>query len=98
MNQFEQQQQQLAVLRVMKDATDVTCENCGNYTFQPVMLIKRISALISPTSEELMPQIPVMSCNACGHVNAEFIPHFNVIPATEAPTEPEAARPRISLV
>jgi hypothetical protein len=39
----------------LSKADDVVCERCGNYTFQNVMLMKRMSALISPTGKEAIP-------------------------------------------
>ena len=55
-------------------AEDITCVSCGNYTFEQVVLMKRLSALISPTGKEAMVPIPVFACNACGNINPEFLP------------------------
>lgn len=68
-------------------AEDVTCERCGNYTFEQVMLMKKVSALVSPTGKDAVVPIPTFSCNACGHINKGFLP---VIPKgieTETSTE-----------
>jgi uncharacterized Zn finger protein len=74
----------------LSKADDVVCERCGNYTFQNVMLMKRMSALISPTGKEAIVPIPTFSCNACGHINKQFLP---VIPKgmqeEAAPTQEE---------
>ncbi len=56
------------------NAQDVTCDNCGNYTFQEVTLMKRISALVSPTGKEAIVPIPTFACNACGFINKQFLP------------------------
>lgn len=58
----------------LSKADDVICERCGNYTFQEVMLMKRISALISPTGKDAIVPIPTFACNACGHINKQFLP------------------------
>lgn len=58
----------------LSNASDVVCENCGNYTFVPVMMMKRLSALISPTGQEAVIPIQTFSCNACGWINKEFLP------------------------
>lgn len=42
----------------LSKAEDVICEKCGNYTFEQVMLMKRISALVSPTGKEAIVPIP----------------------------------------
>ena len=72
----------------LSKADDVTCERCGNYTFQEVMLMKRMSALISPTGKEAIVPIPTFACNACGHINRGFLP---VLPKgmEEAPAKQE---------
>ena len=52
---------------------DVTCDECGNYTFMRVQLMKRMPALISPTGQEAFMPMDVFSCAACNHVNERFI-------------------------
>lgn len=52
---------------------DVVCEECDNFTFQPVLLMKRLPALISPTQKEAFMPMQVYACNSCGHVNQRFI-------------------------
>lgn len=58
----------------LSKADDVVCERCGNYTFNEVMLMKRMSALISPTGKDAIVPIPTFACNACGHINKQFLP------------------------
>lgn len=58
----------------LTNAQDVVCDNCGNYTFQEVTLMKRISALVSPTGKEAIVPIPTFACNACGFINKQFLP------------------------
>ena len=58
----------------LSNAQDVTCESCGNYTFQEVVLMKRVSALVSPTGKEAIVPIPTFACNACGFINKQFLP------------------------
>lgn len=53
---------------------DIVCTSCGNYTFVQVVLMKKLSALVSPTGKDAMVPIPVFSCNACGNINTEFLP------------------------
>lgn len=62
------------------DMDDVKCDACGDRRFEPVYLMKRLSALVSPSGQaELVPLGPpiipqVFACYACGHVNEEFVP------------------------
>ena len=71
-------------------AQDIVCENCGNLTFQEVLLMKKVSALVSPNGKEGIVPIPTFSCVACGYVNKMFRPKTG---ADEAPTEAPTAEP-----
>ncbi len=55
-------------------ATDLKCDDCGNYTFVEVLLLKMLPALVSPTGKNELVPIQTMSCNRCGHVNKQFLP------------------------
>jgi uncharacterized Zn finger protein len=66
----------------ISQADDVACERCGNYTFEQIVLMKRLSAIMSPTGKEVVvPVGPVYACNACGNINKGFLPFK---PKTEA--------------
>ena len=58
----------------LAQAESVTCESCGNHTFVGVMMMKRISPIISPTGKEAVVPIQTFACNACGFVNKQFLP------------------------
>jgi uncharacterized Zn finger protein len=76
----------------LSKASDLSCNNCGNYTFQQVVLLKKFSAITSPTGQEGIAPIPVFACNACGFVNDEFLPRTmrgENKPATVAPEKPK---------
>jgi ribosomal protein L37E len=84
-------------------ATDIVCENCGNLTFQEVLLMKKVSALVSPNGKEGIVPIPTFSCVACGYVNKMFRPIKTATEEpteqtrTEAVTETEPTRPKLVL-
>jgi hypothetical protein len=78
----------------LSTAQDVTCDNCGNYTFQEVVLMKKVSALVSPTGKEAIVPIPTFSCNACGFINKQFLP-VKVAESTE--TKQENRKPSLVL-
>ena len=44
------------------------CEYCDNYLFISSTIIKRLSAILSPTGEETLIPIDVYSCGNCGKV------------------------------
>ena len=77
----------------LSNAQDITCENCGNYTFQEVVLMKKVSALVSPTGKEAIVPIPTFSCNACGFINKQFLP----IKMNEQPDVPAKSQLKLEL-
>ena len=55
-----------------KDLEDVLCDKCGCQTFQPVVLFKKISAVLSPNGQKALFPLEVYRCTDCGHINQEF--------------------------
>ena len=49
----------------INNAEDFKCESCENLYFQPLVRLKRISPLVSPTGKEAVIPIQVMSCSKC---------------------------------
>jgi len=68
-------------------AQDITCENCGNLTFEEVMMMKKVSALVSPNGKEGIVPIPTFSCVACGYVNKMFRPRTGAAEETATTTQ-----------
>ena len=52
----------------LAQAETVKCEYCDNYLFISSTIIKRLSAIVSPTGEETLIPIDVYSCGNCGRV------------------------------
>ena len=52
--------------------TPIKCEKCGNPTFKQTMMLRRVSALISPNGQEAIIPVAVFACEKCNHVNEEF--------------------------
>ena len=50
----------------------VKCEKCENPTFKQSLLIRKMSALVSPNGQETLVPVQVFACEKCGHVNSEF--------------------------
>lgn len=63
-------------------AQDIQCDNCKNLTFQEVLLMKKVSALVSPNGREALIPIPTFACVACGYVNEMFRPIKTPAPQT----------------
>ena len=58
----------------LHNALDVVCESCGSRTFKEVAVLKRVSALLSPTGKEMLAPVQTFACAACNHLNLEFDP------------------------
>ena len=56
------------------DLPDVVCNKCKNPTFRQVVLLKKVSAAISPNGNTSFLPMPVFECSQCGHVNDELLP------------------------
>ena len=52
----------------LKKAETIKCDDCGNYLFITAHVIKRLSAIMSPTGQEAMIPVQVYSCGNCGAV------------------------------
>jgi len=65
--------QQQTVNVDLSKATTVECESCSNKTFKQTMILKKISAIISPTGQETLVPVGVFACEKCGHVNSDLV-------------------------
>ena len=63
----------------LSKTTIVSCESCSGKTFKQTMLLRKMSAIVSPTGQEALIPITVFACEQCGHVNEEFSDSFSVI-------------------
>ena len=50
----------------------VKCEKCENPTFKQSLMLRKLSALVSPNGQETLVPVQVFACEKCGHVNTEF--------------------------
>jgi len=51
-----------------EELRDVECEACEGNLFTPSFLIKKVSAIQSPTGQAMMIPIQVFRCDNCGEV------------------------------
>jgi uncharacterized Zn finger protein len=56
----------------LKQQETVVCEKCGNKYFKEVTLIKRVSKLLTGSSEDTLVPFPTYMCESCGYVNEDF--------------------------
>lgn len=59
----------------LSQADTMKCQECNSEQFEMKYLIKKLSALLSPTGDEVMIPIQVFSCANCGHIPDEFLPN-----------------------
>jgi DNA-directed RNA polymerase subunit RPC12/RpoP len=52
----------------LKDAETMTCQQCDNKIFIQGYVIKRLSAIISPTGQEVIAPVQVFNCGSCGEL------------------------------
>jgi hypothetical protein len=52
--------------------TQIKCEACEGSTFKQTLLMRKMSALVSPNGQETIVPMQVFACEKCGYVNKEF--------------------------
>ena len=52
----------------LEDAETMVCQNCGNKIFIQGYVIKKISAIMSPSGQEVIAQVQVFNCGSCGEL------------------------------
>ena len=65
---------------LIKSAAIVECPACGHKLFENAMIMKKISAILSPSGKEEMVPLAVIVCKKCGKVPA-WIDTEDIIPA-----------------
>jgi|TARA_R100001126_G_C4806577_1_gene139663 hypothetical protein len=56
----------------ISQTTEMKCEKCGNNTFKQTMMLRKLSAIVSPNGKETIIPVGVFACESCNHVNEEF--------------------------
>ena len=57
----------------LREADTIKCDDCGNYLFITSHILKRLSAIVSPTGEEALIPVQVYSCGDCGKVPSKLL-------------------------
>jgi uncharacterized Zn finger protein len=58
----------------LDQTSEIACDECAGTVFHAAFILRKVSALISPTGKETVIPIQVFACDSCGHVNEEFLP------------------------
>ena len=74
-------------------ADTIKCDDCGNYLFITSHVIKRLSAIISPTGQEALIPVQVYSCGNCGAVPKMFLEGSGLGDEINKPKEDALSRP-----
>lgn len=56
----------------LKEQPTEKCEMCGSKYFREVVMLKRVSKLLTGSQEDTIVPFPTYICNTCHHVNKEF--------------------------
>ena len=56
----------------LKEQPTVVCESCGKKYFKEVVLIKKVSKILTGSSEDTLVPFPTYMCESCGYVNEDF--------------------------
>jgi hypothetical protein len=56
----------------LKEQPTLICEECESKYFKEVVLIKKVSKLLTGSMEDTIVPFPTYRCDDCGHVNKEF--------------------------
>ena len=70
-------QDKLAFVKAMELSNPVICEECNNEFFEEVLILRKVSKLITGNGKDEIQPVPVLRCANCRHVNSEFLPKFN---------------------
>ena len=57
----------------LSHAKTLECEECGCKGFKQTLMLKRLSALMSPSGKEALIPIQAFACENCSHINKEFL-------------------------
>ncbi len=62
-------------MNVSYDQTEpIKCEKCEGEVFVPACLLRKVSALVSPTGKETVLPIQLFACANCSHINEDMLP------------------------
>lgn len=72
--------QQINTAKVVVNSPNVVCK-CESKVFIPAVVLKKVSALVSPSGKEELVDIPIYVCAKCGEVPEEYKnkPNYNKI-------------------
>lgn len=58
----------------LREQDTISCEKCGHRYFKEVILLKRVSKILTGSPEDTLVPFPIYACEKCSHVNKGFNP------------------------
>ena len=77
---------------VFEKAQTLTCDKCTNHVFASVVVVKRISPIISPTGEEAVIPLQTYQCTECGNINEQFLPRSALSDIYDKASKPKKSK------
>ena len=56
----------------VSQTSEMKCDKCENNTFKQTMMLRKVSAIVSPSGKETIIPVGVFACESCNNVNEEF--------------------------
>jgi uncharacterized Zn finger protein len=56
----------------LRDQPTVECDKCKSKYFKEVVILKKVSKILTGGSEDSIVPFPTYMCNECGNVNKDF--------------------------
>ena len=56
----------------LKEQPTVSCESCAGNQFREIVLIKKVSKILTGSSEDTLVPFPTYKCDLCGFMNRDF--------------------------
>ena len=62
-------------MNVSFDQTNpIICEKCEGEVFVPAFLLRKVSALVSPSGKDTVLPLQLFACISCNHINEDMLP------------------------
>lgn len=56
----------------LRNQPSIRCENCEGQIFREVVLLKKVSRLLTGHSDDTIAPLSTYMCNNCGHLNSDL--------------------------
>lgn len=85
-------------MKMVFNSPNIVCPKCGSKFFKEVYVLKKISAIISPTGKEETMPIPFYGCAECGTIPDEITKSRNYKLVIGEEVAEEEQKPKSSII